>query len=225
MTTDVTTPTDASLPPRAGSRGALPRHLAAVRMIVVLTVLLGLVYPLAMTAAAQIPGLKHRADGSFVKDASGRVVGSRLLGQGFLDSSGNPLPQWFQPRPSAAGKDGWDALSSGASNLGPSNPDLVQAINDRRAAVAAFDSVPGHAVDPASVPADALTSSGSGLDPDISPTYAREQAYRVAGARKVDAAAVLALVDRYTTGRALGFMGEPTVNVLQLNLAVAGLGS
>jgi K+-transporting ATPase ATPase C chain len=192
-------------------------------MIVALTVVCGLLYPLAITAIAQLPGLKARADGSMVTDASGAVVGSGLIGQGFVDGKGNPLPQWFQSRPSEAGKNGWDPTSSGASNLGPSNGTLVKAINDRRAAIAAFDSVRGHAVSPADVPPDAVTASASGLDPDISPAYAREQAYRVAGARHLDAGRVLALVDRYAKGRTLGFIGEPTVNVLELNLALARL--
>jgi K+-transporting ATPase ATPase C chain len=205
------------------ARGWLGQYLAGLRMIVALTVLLGLIYPLAVTGIAQIPGLNHQANGSIVTDASGRVIGSSLIGQGFVDAKGDPLPQWFQSRPSAAGKTGWDPTSSGASNLGPSNPDLVKTIADRRAAAAAFDSVPGHPVDPASVPADAVTASGSGLDPDISPAYAREQAYRVAKARNLDPARVLTLVDRNTSGRVLGFIGEPRVNVLDLNLALQHL--
>jgi potassium-transporting ATPase KdpC subunit len=223
MTTDVTTAALAEVPSRGGrsARGSLRQYVAGLRMILVLTILVGLVYPLAVTAIAQLPGLRSAADGSLITDASGRVVGSALIGQGFVDASGKPLPQWFQSRPSAAGKSGWDPTSSGASNLGPSNPDLVKVINDRRAAVAAFDSVDCHAVDPVSVPPDAVTASGSGLDPDVSPAYAREQAYRVAGARHLDVSKVLAVVDQYTRGRALGFIGEPTVNVLQLNLAVA----
>jgi potassium-transporting ATPase KdpC subunit len=227
MSTELATPPAAPADqPRIGtgpSRGSWRQYLAGLRMILVLTLLLGLGYPLAITAVAQLPGLKAHADGSTVTDASGTVVGSSLIGQGFVDAKGNPLPQWFQSRPSAAGKNGWDPTSSGASNLGPSNADLVKAINDRRAAIAAFDSVPGHTVDPASVPPDAVTASGSGLDPDISPAYAREQVYRVANTRHLDVSRVLALVDRYTRGRLLGFIGEPTVNVLQLNLAVARL--
>lgn len=226
MSTDLAAPAPAPAdrPYRNGtSRSTLRQYLAGLRMIVVLTIVLGLCYPLAVTAIAQLPGLKAKAGGSLVTDADGAVVGSSLIGQGFVDARGNPLPQWFQSRPSAAGTTGWDPTSSGASNLGPSNPDLVKAITERRAAVAAFDSVPGRPVDPASVPPDAVTTSGSGLDPNISPTYARQQAYRVADARGLAAAAVLNLVDRYTRGRGLGFMGEPTVNVLQLNLALARL--
>jgi K+-transporting ATPase ATPase C chain len=204
-------------------RGTWRQYLAAIRVLVLLTVVLGLGYPLAVTGIAQLPGLSGRADGSLVRGPSGQVVGSSLLGQGFLDEQGNPLKQWFQPRPSAAGKTGWDGTSSGASNLGPTNPDLVKAINDRKASIAEFDSVPGHAVTAAQVPADAVTTSGSGLDPDISPAYARQQAYRVAAARSLDPSRVLALVDQHTQGRTLGVFGEPRVNVLDLNLALERL--
>lgn len=178
----------------------------AVRLLVVMTVLLGIVYPAAMWAIGRVvPG---RADGSFVSDPSGKIVGSSLIGQNFSD------PQWFWPRPSAAGK-GYDALSSSGSNLAQDNPAQVKAVADRKAAAAAADGV-----SPASVPPDAVTASGSGLDPDISPDYAREQAARVAKARNVPVASVLALIEANTAGRTLGFMGEPRVNVLQLNLAL-----
>jgi K+-transporting ATPase ATPase C chain len=228
MSIDLATPAPSDTPEQAparsgSSRNALRQHLAGLRMILVLTVVLGLVYPLAVTAIALIPGLNQQATGSLVTDVSGRVVGSRLIGQGFVDAKGDPLRQWFQTRPSAAGKGGWDPTSSGASNLGPSNPDLVKTIDDRRAAVAAFDSVPGHPVPAADVPPDAVTASGSGLDPDISPAYAREQAYRIAVARGLDPSRVLALVDSHTAGRALGFIGEPHVNVIDLNLALQKL--
>jgi len=204
-------------------RGTWRQYLASIRVLLVLTVILGLGYPLLVTGIAQLPGLRDRAGGSLAKDASGAVVGSSLLGQGFVDADGKPLKQWFQTRPSAAGKNGWDGTSSGASNLGPSNPDLVKAITDRKTAVAAFDSVPGHAVTPDQVPADAVTTSGSGLDPDISPAYARQQVYRVAAARGLDPGRVLALVEQHVTGRDLGFIGEPRVNVLDLNLALQRL--
>ena len=178
----------------------------AVRFLVVMTVILGIVYPTAMWAVGRVvPG---RADGSFVTDASGKVVGSSLIGQSFSD------PKWFWPRASAAGK-GYDGLSSSGSNLSASNPDQVKAVADRKAAAAAADGV-----SPASVPPDAVTASGSGLDPDISPAYAAEQASRVAKARNLPLASVLALIDANTTGRTLGFMGEPRVDVLQLNLAL-----
>ena len=232
MTTDSFTDTD---PSPAGEqltirpapvRGTWRQYIAALRLLAVLTVVLGVLgvlYPLAVTGVAQLPGLKDRADGSLARTPAGAVVGSRLLGQGFLDADGHPPRQWFQSRPSTAGKAGWDGTASGASNLGPDNPDLVTTIGERRAAVAAFDSVPGRPVALAQVPADAVAASGSGLDPQISPAYARQQAYRVAGARGLDPARVLALVQDYVRGRALGFVGEETVNVLELNLALAAL--
>lgn len=201
-------------------RGTWRQYLASVRILAVLTVVLGVVYPLVVTGIAQIPGLRGRADGSLVRDQAGRIVGSSLLGQGFVDADGDALREWFQPRPSAAGASGWDGASSGASNLGPNNPDLVQAIRERRAAVAAFDSVPGHQLTPEQVPADAVTTSGSGLDPHITPAYAVQQAYRVAAARGLDPSRVLALVADHTRGRTLGFLGQPKVNVLELNLAL-----
>jgi K+-transporting ATPase ATPase C chain len=178
----------------------------AIRLLVVMTVLLGVVYPAAMWAVGR--AVSGRADGSFVTNASGQVVGSSLIGQSFSD------PKWFWPRPSAAGK-GYDALSSSGSNLSASNPDQVKAVADRKAAAAAADGVSS-----SSVPPDAVTASGSGLDPDISIEYANEQVARVAKARNLPAARVLALVDATTTGRTLGFMGEPRVNVLELNLAL-----
>jgi K+-transporting ATPase ATPase C chain len=181
----------------------------AVRFLLVMTLVLGVGYPLAVYAVGRaVPGT---ADGSFVTDASGTVVGSSLIGQTFDG------PTWFHPRPSAAGQ-GYDALSSGGSNLGASSDDLVKAVTERRAAIAA-----GDGVDLSSIPPDAVTASGSGLDPDISPEYAYEQVARVAKARGLDVARVRALVADHVTGRTLGFMGEPRVNVLQLNLALGSL--
>jgi K+-transporting ATPase ATPase C chain len=182
----------------------------SLRLLIVMTVLLGVVYPLAVFAVGRI--VPSISDGSYVTNASGTVVGSTLIGQTFEGS------QWFQSRPSAAGA-GYDALSSSGSNLGPNNPDLVTAVTERQAAAATADGVT-----PESVPADAVTASGSGLDPDISPEYAQQQVARVAGARGLDAAAVRNLVDSATQGRLLGFIGEPHVNVLQLNLALENLG-
>jgi len=172
-----------------------------------MTVLVGLVYPLALTGFAQVvfPG---RADGSLVKQ-DGKVVGSSLIGQSF-----EGRPEYFQSRPSAAG-DGYDPLSSGASNLGPESDDLMALIEERRAAAAALDGT-----DPADVAPDALLASGSGLDPQISPRYAAQQVARVARERGLTTATVRALVGRYTDGRSLGFLGEPGVNVLLLNLAL-----
>jgi K+-transporting ATPase ATPase C chain len=180
-------------------------------MLLVLTALVGLAYPLALTGFAQVafPG---RADGSLVEQ-DGEVVGSKLIGQSF-----DGEPQYFQSRPSAAG-DGYDPLASSASNLGPENPDLVAAIEERRAAAAALDGIA-----PSDVAPDALLASGSGLDAYISPTYAAQQVDRVARQRGVDPATVRGLVEKYTAGRMLGFLGEPGVNVLLLNLALDRLG-
>ncbi|MEU4476455.1 potassium-transporting ATPase subunit C [Micromonospora sp. NPDC023966] len=280
----------------------LAQHLAALRTLLVLTVLLGLAYPLAMVAIGQIPGLASKADGSLIT-VDGRTVGSSLIGQSFTDADGNPVPRYFQSRPSAAG-DGYDPTSTSASNLGPesvvdtiaANPDdstqsLLTQVCARSKAIGELDSVdgrrpyctpegvgavlavfradgltgritrvvsvnqvapaipfidryqgvqvelaqPGHdyvaeggIVTPVrgdapatpAVPADAVTASGSGLDPHISPAYADLQVARVARERGADPAAVRRLVSEHTTGRALGFTGAPAVNVLDLNLAL-----
>jgi K+-transporting ATPase ATPase C chain len=182
----------------------------ALRLLVVMTVLLGVVYPFAMFAVGRI--VSGSSDGSYVMDSSGAVVGSALIGQSFEGD------QWFWPRPSAAG-DGYDALSSGGSNLAADNPDLVTAVGERQATVASADGVPH-----GDVPADAVTASGSGLDPDISPEYAAQQVARVAAARGIDPALVAALIDDASQGRMLGFIGEPRVNVLRLNLGLENLG-
>jgi K+-transporting ATPase ATPase C chain len=168
------------------------------------------VYPFAMFAVGRI--VSGTSDGSYVTDSSGTVVGSALIGQSFEGD------QWFWPRPSAAGE-GYDALSSSGSNLAADNPDLVAAVAKRQAAAAA-----ANGVQPGDVPADAVTASGSGLDPDISPEYARQQVARVAAARGLDPVQVSAVVDDATQGRLLGFFGEPRVNVLQLNLLLENLG-
>lgn len=274
-------------------------------MLLLFTVILGVGYPLAVTAIAQVPGLKAQADGSLISNR-GSTVGSRLLGQNVTDAGGNPLPQYFQPRPSAAGSTGYDPTASGASNLGPESvtdtlPDpsvkgdtgrqslLTQVcarslvigksdgVDGARpfctsdgvgAVLAVFWSGPGYtgsvtrvvsvnqtgsqapflpryhgvAVTVAAfgqdyadaqlvpvrggaparpaVPSDAVTASGSGLDPEISPAYARIQERRIAAARGVPTALVQALVSRYSKGRDLGFLGESRVNVLELNLAL-----
>jgi K+-transporting ATPase ATPase C chain len=181
---------------------------AALRLLLVSTVVLGLLYPGLVYAVGRLmPG---RADGSMVS-VDGRPAGSRLLGQVFDGD------EWFQPRPSAAGE-GYDALASAASNLGPNNSDLLDTVQARRAEVASREQV-----DPALVPPDAVTASGSGLDPDISPEYARLQVPRVARARELPVADVEALVDSHVQGRPLGFLGEPRVNVLELNLALTQL--
>lgn len=280
----------------------ISQHLAAVRALVVLTVVLGLAYPLGMAAIARIPGLADRADGSLVS-RDGARVGSSLIGQSFTDADGNALPQYFQSRPSAAGE-GYDPTATSASNLGPE--DVVDALPDpadpesgsqslltqvcaRSKAAGELEGVDGsrpfctsdgvgavlavfrrdgltgpvtRAVSlnqacPATpflasyegvtvecarvgedysrgvvtpirgdaparpvVPADAVTASGSGLDPHISPAYAALQAPRVARERGVSVAAITTLIEEHTSGRILGFVGEPTVNVLELNLAL-----
>jgi K+-transporting ATPase ATPase C chain len=182
-------------------------------MTVALTVLLGLAYPIVMTGIGQ--GLmSERADGSFVTD-NGKVVGSSLIGQNFVLKNGDPDPRYFQSRPSAAG-DGYDALSSAGSNLGPSNDDLLTEVKER---VAAYRELNGLAAATA-VPVDAVTASASGLDPDISVANARLQAPRVAEARHLSPERVLALVTQHTDDRPLGILGEKTVNVLDLNLAL-----
>ena len=184
----------------------LSRQLvAALRLLLVMTVLLGLLYPAAVWAVGR--AVPDRADGSLVR-VDGEVVGSRLLGQSF------PGNQWFHARPSAVQ---WDALASGPSNLGPSNPELVKAIEERRMVVARTEGVP-----PGQVPPDAVTTSGSGLDPHISPAYAALQVPRVARERGLSKATVRGLVADATRGRSLGFLGEPTVNVLELNVALQG---
>ncbi|MGY5884624.1 potassium-transporting ATPase subunit KdpC [Modestobacter lacusdianchii] len=185
--------------------------VAAVRALLVATVVLGLAYPLLMTGVAQLiaPG---RADGSLVTSPDGTVVGSSLIGQSFTDSDVDPLPEYFQTRPSASDYDG---AASGGSNLGPNSEELVAAVGERRADVAAFNGV-----EASEVPADAVTASGSGLDPDISPEYAALQVARVAEARGVPVDDVQALVDEHTDGRDLGFIGAPHVRVLELNLAL-----
>lgn len=185
--------------------------VAAVRAILVFTVLTGLVYPLAVTVLAQL-AFNHAANGSLLEH-DGEVVGSSLLGQRFEGEA------WFHPRPSAAG-DGYDAMASGATNLGPTSEALLDAVAER---VQAYRTTNDLAED-ALVPVDAVTASASGLDPHISVANARLQAPRVARARGLAPAVVLELVATHTDPRVLGFLGEEAVNVLELNLAVAEAG-
>ena len=253
------------------------RHLlASIVMLVGVTIVLGFGYPLLVTGLSAL-FFRHQADGSLMY-RGGKLIGSSLIGQNFTDAKGNPLPGYFQPRPSAAGS-GYNAASSGASNLGPSNPLLIgfvpginmvgrsgrpsstnpfataadpacvptdpagkpvtspapgqryarnrdrsyvcdpNTIPERAIAYRAFNGLPAGA----SVPVDAVTASASGLDPDISVANALAQAARVARARHLAAGQVITLVHRYTQGRQWGFLGEPTVNVLDLNLALGGL--
>jgi K+-transporting ATPase ATPase C chain len=276
------------------------QHVAALRALLVFTIILGLAYPLAMVAVGKIPGLDSRADGSMITVA-GKQVGSRLIGQLFTDKDGNPIPKYFQSRPSAAG-DGYDPTSTSASNLGPesivdtlsSNPDdasqslltqvctrsvdigrlegvsgarpfctpdgvgavlgvfhrdgftgpITRVVSVNQTGTPFLDTYQGVKVEPAqnghdyqaegavmvpirgnapakpAVPADAVTASGSGLDPDISPQYADLQAPRIARERGLSLDQVHQLIKAHTDGRSLGFMGEPAVNVLQLNIAL-----
>ncbi len=198
------------------------QHLAAVRAIIVMTIITGAIYPLAMLGIGQAV-FHSQANGSLVS-VNGRVAGSSLLCQEFVDAKGNPLLQYFQPRPSTASSStdktdyGCDPLHSGASNLGTSNTTLLQNITERKAAYAKLNGV-----SPASVPPDAITTSGSGLDPYISPQNAALQVNRVAAARHLPVSAVQAQVGKYTQGRVIGFLGEPRVNVLLLNTALDAL--
>jgi K+-transporting ATPase ATPase C chain len=196
------------------------QHIAGLRLLLVFTVLCGIIYPVVMWGIAQV-AFNHQANGSLVS-FHGRVVGSSLLCQEFTDAKGNPKAQYFQPRPSAAvpsptpkGDYGCDPTFSSASNYGPNNPALITLVKQRLAQVSAFDHVPE-----SQIPSDAVTASGSGLDPDISPQNAAIQVNRVAAARHVSPAAIRALVSQYTQGRTLGFLGEPRVNVLNLNIAL-----
>jgi K+-transporting ATPase ATPase C chain len=169
------------------------------------TLLLGVGYPLAVTGIGRL-AFPAQAGGSLIRDARGQVVGSSLIGQNFTK------PQYLHPRPSAAGSDGYDASGSSGSNLGPLNPDLVKRVAE------STKGLQGEGAGP--VPADAVTTSGSGLDPEISPANASRQAARVAAARGVPVAEVERAIAAHTTGPWLGVFGQPRVNVLQTNLAL-----
>ncbi|MDH6129537.1 potassium-transporting ATPase subunit KdpC [Kitasatospora sp. GP82] len=199
---------------------AVRTHATALRMLLVMTVILGLAYPLLVTGIGQV-AFASKANGSIVS-SDGKEIGSSLLGQNYNLPKKNPDdpkeeaqpdPKWFQPRPAA---NGYDGKNSGASNLGPNSPDLLKLVEDRRAAAAAFDGV-----DPATVPVDALTASGSSLDPNISVAYAKEQVARVAKARNLSADTLNGLIAKYTQGRSLGFLGQDGVNVVLLNKALS----
>ncbi|MFB6769996.1 potassium-transporting ATPase subunit C [Streptomyces sp. NPDC056337] len=205
---------------------------AGLRALLVLTVVTGIVYPLAVTGIAQ--GLfAGKANGSEV-ESHGKVVGSSLIGQAYnlplKEGQETPEPdlKWFQGRPqNGLGTNSvntqYQLILSGATNRAADNAELIQWIKDAKAAVVKDNSVPGHPVNPADVPADAVTSSGSGLDPAISPKYADLQVHRVAERNGLPADRVQKLVDEHTEGRTLGFMGEPRVNVLELNTALKDL--
>jgi K+-transporting ATPase ATPase C chain len=186
----------------------LRQTVAGLFLLLAFTVVFGLAYPLLMTGVGQV-AFHHQANGSLVQ-LQGKDVGSSLIGQEFKRA------RWFQSRSSAGS---YDALASGGTNLGPNSPDLLKAVQDARARIAAENGVA-----PAAVPPDAVTSSASGLDPHISPAYADLQIARVARARGMNVADVQKLVDDHTQSRVLGFLGEPRVNVVQLNLALAQAG-
>lgn len=201
----------------ASTLAVLTRHsMAGLRVLIGFTLVTGLLYPLAVTGIGQL-AFPWQANGSLVQSdgapttSRSDAVGSALIAQGFEGD------EYFRPRPSAGA---YDTLASGGSNLGPNNPDLVASIEDLKAEVAAREGV-----SPADVPADAVTASASGLDPHISPEYAAIQVSRVARERGLSDAEIERLVAEHTAGRDLGVLGEPRVNVLELNLALDGLGS
>lgn len=179
--------------------------LPGLRMTLLMTVLTGLIYPLAVTGICQVL-FRDKANGSLI-EVNGQVVGSELIGQNFTK------PEYFQPRPSAAGNDGYDATASGGSNLGPTSKKLIDRV---RASVDKFRNE--NAGYRGSLPADLVTASASGLDPHISPASAQAQASRVARSRGAGVDQIQSLIASHTEGRDLGFLGEPRVSVLQLNL-------
>ncbi|WP_225830042.1 potassium-transporting ATPase subunit KdpC [Streptomyces sp. NK08204] len=187
---------------------------AALRMLLVLTVVTGIVYPLVVTGIGQA-AFRSKANGSIVK-AGGKEVGSSLIGQSWnIKGTDKPDPKWFQPRPSNSN---YDPLTTGSSQLSAGNPKLVQMVKDAKKRVAEFNRVPQ-----SEVPKDAVTGSASAIDPDISPAYAGIQVGRVAKANGLPVVQVQELVREHTDGRTLGFMGEPHVNVLALNIALKDL--
>ncbi|WP_405436604.1 potassium-transporting ATPase subunit C [Streptomyces avidinii] len=222
---------------------------AGLRALLVLTLICGVVYPLAVTGIAQAL-FNDKANGSEIKDRSGQVVGSSLIGQTYnlpkndpndAEEAARPDLRWFQPRPSnGLGSNSvntqYSLILSGATNRSADNGavngvctkdaeegTLCAQVLAAKEAVIADNSTAGHQVEPEDVPADAVTSSGSGLDPNISPEYAKLQVHRVAEQNKFDVKQVEKLVADHTTGRTLGFMGEPRVNVLELNIALKAL--
>ena len=201
----------------SSSRATGRTVLVSIRAMVVLTLILGLGYTALITLVGQV-ALPAQANGYLVRDASGEVVGSSLIGQSFTDADGAALPEYFQSRPSAAG-DGYDGGASSGSNLGPENTDLISSITERKTAIAEREGVAE-----SEVPADAVTASGSGLDPHISPAYASIQVDRVARARNLPVDEVRTLVAEHTQGPDLGYLGGSTVNVVELNLALDRLG-
>ncbi|MFI6056442.1 potassium-transporting ATPase subunit C [Streptomyces violascens] len=208
---------------------------AGLRALLVLTIVCGVIYPLVVTGIAQV-AFSNKANGSEIK-SGGKVVGSELIGQTYnlpkkdpnnADEAAQPDLKWFQPRPSnGLGANSintqYQLIISGATNLSGDNDKLIQQVKDAKDAVVKDNSTAGYQVNPADVPADAVTSSGSGLDPQISPAYAKIQVHRVAERNHLDVKQVEKLVADNTDGRILGFMGEPGVNVLKLNIALKEL--
>ena len=192
--------------------GYLRQAGTALRFLIVATLVLGLAYPLAVFGVGQLIA-PYQANGSIIRDGTGSPAASALIAQASADEAGVQDPRWFHARPSAVS---WDPASSSASNLGPNEPKLLDAVTANRAAVAAAEGVAE-----AEVPADAVTASGSGLDPDISPEYARLQLGRVAAANGLGTEAVAELVARHTSSGLIAFLGQPSVNVTAPNLAVA----
>ncbi|OKK03443.1 potassium-transporting ATPase subunit C [Streptomyces sp. CB03234] len=207
--------------------------VAGLRALLVLTLVTGVLYPLAVTGIAQA-AFPHKANGSDIRDGDGRVVGSELIGQRYdlplKKGQETPAPdlKWFQPRPSnGLGTNTvntrYKLILSGATNRSGDNAELLTWVEDAKSAVVRDNSTATYKVEPEDVPADAVTSSGSGLDPHISPEYATLQAHRVAERNDLDVARVEQLVADHTEERVLGFMGEPRVNVLKLNIALKEL--
>ncbi|MER5949041.1 potassium-transporting ATPase subunit C [Streptomyces sp. NPDC001904] len=199
---------------------------AGLRALIVLTVVCGVLYPLAVTGVAQA-AFHGKANGSEIK-SEGKVVGSSLIGQTYLTADGKPDLRWFQPRPSnGLGENSvntqYKLILSGATNLSGDSKELLKQVEAAKDAVVEDNSTAAYKVRAADVPADAVTSSGSGLDPAISPEYADLQVHRVAERNHLSVARVQKLVDAHKDGRVLGFMGEPTVNVLELNIALKQL--
>lgn len=184
-----------------------------LRAVLVLTLVSGVLYTLLITAIGQL-ALPYQANGSRMSTEDGELVGSTIIGQNFTDDNGDPLPQYFQNRPSAAG-DGYDPTSSSGTNAGPENEDLIAAITERKQAIADFNGV-----EPTEVPADAVTASSSGLEPYISLEFAQIQVRRVAAERGVSESRIQELIEDATKPADLGYLGERVVNVNLLNLAL-----
>jgi potassium-transporting ATPase KdpC subunit len=189
------------------------RFWVACKMTIALTLLTGIMYPVAMVGLAHLL-FPHQAEGSLIV-RNGQVVGSELIGQNFSS------PRYFHPRPSAAGDKGYDAANSSGSNLGPTNKTLIETVRSRVSTLREHE--PG--INHGEIPVDMVTASGSGLDPEITPAAARTQVPRVAKARGLNEVAVHSLISAYTRKRTLGVLGEPGVNVLELNLALDNLGA